>query len=287
MIKIMRPRNKIRIDYVEDAIYIAKSWHDLSYAHIEFMTAILLDKDKMLLEYDILARGNNYNVPFNYRNIMDRGQSLGAKWITLIHNHPFEEYAKLSKSDIEIIDNRESYYNKYDVEINRMVCLGWHEGQYYGADIGIRTYTNRSVNNLAYEYMKNGVKEKQLKKDCIVIADAFSCAKYNTEEKMQKAMGRVAEIAEETKSDPSLYTRTKLDTFFNREKKLYARKNEPVFVQPQVQKQEPVKAEIKKSKIVKEITNPVEQVLNYSEVSEIKSDEAVKRKCKIIELKPS
>lgn len=286
MIKIMRPRNKIRIDYVEDAIYIAKCWHDLSHSCVEFMTAILLDKDAMLLEYDIFARGSEHNVTFNYKEVMDRGESLGAKWITLIHNHPAHDYAELSKEDFEIINKRDNIFNEYNVEINRMVCLGGYGGQYYGADVGIHAFTYKGISWTFSEYFKNGVKKKHIEKDYIVVADAFSYAKYNTEEKMQKAMEKVAEIAVETKNDPSLYTRTKYDKFFNMEKKLYARENKPVFVQPQVQKQELVRTENKKPEIPKEATNPEKQVVNYTAIPEIKHDESVKRKCKIIELRP-
>ena len=225
MLKIMRPKNRIQVNYVVEGIYIAKIWHDISWINRELMTAIIIGNDNMLLEYDILARGTERNVTFEYKELVERGESLGAISIHLLHNHPGIQYAKLSSDDIEIIRNPGKEYEDYKVKVNRIACIGWgttgYGGQIYGNECGISTYDHNTISGVERHYKTQSLGPENAKKTCIVVADAHSYLKYDTDAKMKEAQKRLNIIAEETKHDADMYTITKLDRFFKRKKRIH------------------------------------------------------------------
>ena len=222
MLKIMRPKNIIHIKYMEEGIYIARIWHDISWLYYEVMTALIIGENNRLLEYNVLATGNESNVTFDYKEIVERGECLGAKYIYLLHNHPGRQYTKLSGKDIDIIINPGKEYEKYKVKVNKIACLSWKlGGEIYSKESGLTFYNENIMHNIANFYKLQGLGYHNLKKECIVIADSFNYLKYNTESKMKAAQERVMKVAEKTKYDPEMNTVTRWDKIISRKKHIY------------------------------------------------------------------
>ena len=227
MIRIMRPRSKIQLNYVLECIHLANTWCRLTSHKDELMAAVIIDKNNMLIEYDILARGTPEYVIFDHMELINRSISLGAKDVTLLHNHSFVFDGILSNDDIIALQNVNKEARKFNLRINYMVCMGGISGQIYDIKNGISVYDNKKLETINEFFEANGLPRKKLKKECIILADALSTNKYNTKAKMKRAMARVTAVAEETKNYPTMYTRTRLDQLFNREQKIYYAKPLP------------------------------------------------------------
>lgn len=227
MIRIMRPRSKIQLNYVLECIHLANTWCRLTSYKDELMAAVIVDKNNMLIEYDILARGTLEYVIFDHMELINRSISLGAKDVTLLHNHSFSLYGRLSNDDIIALQNVNKEARKFNLRINYMVCMGGISGQIYDIKNEISVYENKKLEKINEFFEANGLSRKILKKECIILADALSTNKYDTKAKMERAMARVAAVAEETKNDPLMYTRTKFDELFNRKQKIYYAKPLP------------------------------------------------------------
>ena len=202
MIRIMRPRSKIQLNYVLECIHLANTWCRLTSHKDELMAAVIIDKNNMLIEYDILARGTPEYVIFDHMELINRSISLGAKDVTLLHNHSFALYGRLSNDDIIALQNVNKEARKFNLRINYMVCMGGISGQIYDIKNEISVYENKKLETINEFFEANGLSRKKLKKECIVLADALDSDEYISRAKVEKAMAKVAAVAEETKNDP-------------------------------------------------------------------------------------
>lgn len=126
MIKVFKPKDILHIGCFAEVAYISTAWMpELRTSSEEYMCVLYSDEEERLLEFACISKGTSNSVNFNLIQVIERGYKLGAKYMALIHNHPYSRGTTPipSNEDILVTKRATALAHEWLITVNASLVL--------------------------------------------------------------------------------------------------------------------------------------------------------------------